>query len=201
MWGIAAVVLLAALGWLLVSWPQPWFRWSARLENLTLYSDEAFDADAAIRVLERTRANLSGSPFFAPAARHAVFVCNTYWRHRLFMAPSLNAGGVNYFPVTTNVFLSGADVAANRLVSPSRKPDVFGRTLDHFIAHEITHTLEVARGGRDAHTGACRTGSRKDTPSTSEADAGSTTPPPRGPSWPTRRDEPTLQRLRTCAIG
>ena len=147
MWGIAAVVLLAALGWLLLSWPQPWFRWSARLENGgNRYSDQAFDADAAIRALERTRINLSGSPFFAPAARHAVFVCNNCtgatacsWR------PVSTREASNYFPATTNVFLSGADVAANRLVSPSRKPDVFGRTLDHFIAHEITQTSRFAR--------------------------------------------------------
>ena len=37
--------------------------------------------------------------------------------------------------------MSGADFAQNRLISPSGMPDVLGRKLDHFMAHEIAHVL------------------------------------------------------------
>jgi hypothetical protein len=147
----AGVLLLATLGWALVRWPRPWFRFSARLGSLALYSDRPFDPAAATAVLERVAASLGGSPLYSSARPQAIYVCNANWRRRFFMAPHPGAGGLNYSPWTTNVFFSGADLAANRLVSPTRQPDLFGRTLDHFVAHEIAHTLEARAVGALAY--------------------------------------------------
>ena len=52
-----------------------------------------------------------------------------------------------HYPVSTHVFLSGGSIEENRLISPSGKPDLFGRSLDHFIAHEITHVLAGKAAG------------------------------------------------------
>jgi hypothetical protein len=145
--GGAGVLLLAALGWALVRWPQPWFRWSARLGSLVLYSDQPVDPEAATAILEGVGARLAASSLYSTARPQAIYVCNSRWHRRLFMAPHPGAGGLNYSPWTTNVFISGADLAANRLVSPTGQPDLFGRTLDHFIAHEIAHTLEARAVG------------------------------------------------------
>jgi hypothetical protein len=56
-------------------------------------------------------------------------------------------GGVNYYPLTTNVFMLSAVFDENRLVSRSGKPDLFGRKLDHCVAHEIAHTLTARATG------------------------------------------------------
>ncbi len=50
-------------------------------------------------------------------------------------------GGVAQYPVTPNVFLRGALIEDNRLVSPSGNPVTGDRTLDYYVAHEITHQL------------------------------------------------------------
>jgi hypothetical protein len=137
----------ATLGLLLLTYPYPLFLWSAKSGGLSLYADRPFAPEAGRRLLERVEAKLARSPLRTPGDRHDIFVCSSAWRRRLFFPTRPTTGGVNYYPVTTSVFLSGAVVEENRLISPSGKPDVFGRTLDHFIAHEIAHTLTARATG------------------------------------------------------
>lgn len=137
----------AMLGLMLLRFPYPLFRWSAESGGLALYSDRPFPPEAGRRLLERVEAKLARSPLRAPGDRHNIFVCNSAWRRRLFFPTLPTAGGVNRYPLTMNVFFSGGAIEENRLISPSGKPDIFGRTLDHFIAHEIAHTLTARATG------------------------------------------------------
>ena len=146
-WLAACGLAVGASYWLLLSGPQPLFGWSVRLGNLCLYSDTTFDPAAGLCVLTTVRDDLRLSPRYDEAASHAAFICGTPWRHRLLMAAASRAGGVNYCPVTANVFLVGAVVEENRLLPLSGRPDMFGRPRDHFIAHEVTHTLEARAVG------------------------------------------------------
>jgi hypothetical protein len=144
---VIALLAVVALYTLILCFPQPFFHWSVRDNNLSLYSDLPFSTEDGKKILSLVQNKLAASPVYSTDDRHAVFVCNTGWRRSIFFFQHPTAGGLNYYPITSNVFLSGAVIEENRLVSPSRLPDIFGRTLDHFIAHEITHTLTVKTAG------------------------------------------------------
>jgi hypothetical protein len=138
---------VCALYWTLLCFPQPFFRSSVQAANLALYSDQAFPPEAGKRVLESVEAKLAASPLYSPQERHAAFICNARWRQRLFFNRNYGVGGVNQYPLTTNVFLRDAIIDANRLISPSGSQVPGDRTLDYFIAHEITHTLTAGAIG------------------------------------------------------
>lgn len=126
---------------LVISCPHPLFSWSVHANNLSLYSDQAFSPEDGKMVLELAQVKLTRSPLYSPSDHYAIFICNNRWRRRIFFLVNKKAGGLQYYPLTSNVFLSGAVIKENRLISPSGAPDFFGRTLDHFIVHEITHVL------------------------------------------------------------
>jgi len=58
-----------------------------------------------------------------------------------FFLHKYGVGGVNYYPFTTNIFMRNSIVDENALIGPSGNRATGERTLDFFIAHEITHTL------------------------------------------------------------
>jgi len=140
---IAIVAGVLASYWVLLCFPQPFFSSSVEANNLVLYSDRSFTPEAGRKILETVEARLAASPLYSARDRHAAFVCNAAWRQRLFFNRNYGVGGVNQYPFTTNVFLRNALIDDNRLISPSGNQVPGDRTLDYFIAHEITHTLTV----------------------------------------------------------
>lgn len=136
-----AVPALVALYAVVVCFPQPLFLFSVRANSLILHSDRPFSEDAAKQVLQLAEAKLAKSSL--PANRHDfdIFVCNSRWRQVLFFNKDYGVGGVAPYPLTANVFLRDAAIEQNRLVSPRGIPVAGDRTLDYFIAHEITHQL------------------------------------------------------------
>jgi hypothetical protein len=143
----AAVLGLFALYWALLCFPQPFFRSSVSANNLALYSDQPFSPEEGKKVLETVEAKLAASPLYSAGQRHAAFICNERWRQRLFFNRNYGVGGVNQYPLTSNVFLRDAAIEENRLIAPSGNQVPGDRTLDYFIAHEITHTLTVQAVG------------------------------------------------------
>jgi len=141
---IAAIVVgVLTAYWAFLCFPQPFFRTSVQANNLALYSDQSFAPEAGRKVLEAVEAKLTASPLYSANDRHAAFICNARWRQRLFFNRKYGVGGVNQYPLTTNVFLREAVIEDDRLISPSGNQVPGDRTLDYFIAHEITHTLTV----------------------------------------------------------
>jgi hypothetical protein len=141
---LSYIALLAA--------PQMLFGSSCTARNLTIYSDRPFSAAAGVGVLAAAQEKLTSSPLYSSRNRYRIFVCNTRWRRFLFFLPAPSASGASYYPFTTNVFLSGARIEENRLIAPSGTVVSDYRTLDHFIAHEITHVLTgQAMGGLRLH--------------------------------------------------
>ncbi|MGE0127894.1 MAG: hypothetical protein AB7U82_07435 [Blastocatellales bacterium] len=137
----ATILAVVALIWLLLSVPQPFFKASVSAKNLTLYSDQSFTAESGQRILELVEAKLARSPLYSADQKHLVFICNARWRQRVFFTYVYGVGGVNYYPVTTNVFLRDSIIEENCLIGPGGKRVPGERTLDYFIAHEIAHTL------------------------------------------------------------
>jgi len=149
---IAAVMLAVFALYLgLLCFPRPFFQWSASASNLTLYADSSFSPEEGKRILELVEAKLETSPLFSAQMHHSAFICNARWRRLLFFNYKAGVGGLNYYPLTSNVFLSGAVIEENRLISPSGNKVPGDRTLDYFITHEITHTLAKQSTGTYRH--------------------------------------------------
>jgi len=138
---VAGLIGISAAIALLLSVPQPFFDASVSAKNLTLYSDQPFANDSGQRVLELVEAKLAKSPLYAAEQKHQIFICNARWRQRIFFTYVYGAGGVNYYPITTNVFLRDSIIEENCLIGPGGNRVPGERTLDYFIAHEIAHTL------------------------------------------------------------
>lgn len=137
----AVVAALFLLYLLLLCFPHPFFRHTIEYRNLKLHSDRPFEAEAALRVLALSREKLASSPWFSEDETHEIFVCNEGWRRILFFNYKHRVGGVNYYPLTRNVFLRDSAIERNRLRGPSGNLVPGDRTLDYFIAHEVAHTL------------------------------------------------------------
>ncbi len=137
----AALIAVVALLLVLLSVPQPFFHVSVSAKNLTLYSDKSFVPEAGQQVLQLVETKLANSPLYSPAQKHQVFICNARWRQRIFFTYVYGAGGVNYYPFTTNVFLRDSIIEENCLISPKGNRVAADRSLDYFIAHEIAHSL------------------------------------------------------------
>ena len=135
---IAAV--LAAYFFVLLRIPQPFFSFSVQSHHLGLYSDRPLGRAAAEHVLALAQAKLTTSPFYSNRQEYNVFICNARWRQILFFNKDYGAGGVAPY-TTSNVFLRDALVESNQLVSPAGTPILGDRTLDYFIAHEVTHQM------------------------------------------------------------
>ena len=144
---VVATFGLLAIYWGIICFPQVFFRASVSANNLTLYSDQSFTPDAGKRVLEKAEAKLIASPLYSRGESQTVYVCNATWRRVLFFNRNYGAGGVNQYPFTSNVFLRGAVIDENRLIGPSGNQVPGDRTLDYYVAHEITHTLTVQAVG------------------------------------------------------
>ncbi|MEP7272443.1 MAG: hypothetical protein ABI882_13150, partial [Acidobacteriota bacterium] len=134
---LAAICVLVVLQ----SFPQPFFASSVQAGNLELYSDHQFSSEDGKRLLERVAVKLSTSPLYSGSQSHLAFICNARWRQRLFFLHNYGVAGVNRYPITTNVFLRDAIIEDNCLIGPQGNRVPGDRTLDYFIAHEITHTL------------------------------------------------------------
>ena len=146
--GIAALVpvFLAGLVAVALANPEPFFAYHTLRGRLSLYSDRPFDTAKAQGILAKIEARLKTSPLDdgAPAA---IFVSNADWRQRLFMNLAYGAGGVNFYPLTRNVFLRDAKIEADQLIRPDGTPAEAPRSFTYFAGHEIGHSLTGARLG------------------------------------------------------
>jgi hypothetical protein len=137
---LASAALFAAYAAMLAI-PRPLFPFSVRAENLALLSDRDFSPAAGKRVLELAGQKLARSPLYSTRQNHSIFICNARWRQMLFFSNRYGAGGVAPYPLSVNVFLRDAIVEDDRLISPRGIPVAGDRTLDYFVAHEVTHQL------------------------------------------------------------
>jgi hypothetical protein len=136
---IAAVLVCPV--WLLLVYSPGWaFPYRTQCDRIMLRSDEPFNEAAARSVLAAASAKLRSSAFFRPDISYTVCVCNSSWRRKFFFLVQSRAGGLHYYFADT-VFLSGAKIEENRLVSPSGRLILGDRTLDYFITHEVGHAL------------------------------------------------------------
>jgi hypothetical protein len=145
---VGLIVLVAGLGVLaMLNWTQVMFGHHMSQDNLELWSDRPFTIASGREVLENIEQRLSRSPLPQGKAKRRIFIVNSDWRRYLLFLNRPNAGGLNYFPLTSNVFIRAANVETGQVVGPSGHYVRPPRTLAYFAAHEIGHSLIGERIG------------------------------------------------------
>jgi hypothetical protein len=144
---VAAVpVSVAVLLGTALAYPEPLFAYHAECGRLAIYSDRPFDVAKAQDILTEVDRRVARSPLDTHQV-HRIFVANANWRQRLFMNIAYGAGGVNFYPLTRNVFLRNSDIGKNELMRPNGTPAEKPRTFTYYAAHEIGHSLTGERLG------------------------------------------------------
>jgi hypothetical protein len=147
---IAAIALVAvalvATGVTVLAYPDPLFGYHVSYGRLELRSDRPFDIAAGEKVLADVETRLRKS-VLNDDNRHMAVIANAPWRHDAVFLWNGGAAGLNYYPITRNVFIRHSDIEADRVYGASGKMAQPPRTLAYYIAHEITHTLTAEHVG------------------------------------------------------
>ncbi|GAB4163740.1 MAG: hypothetical protein Fur003_6250 [Candidatus Dojkabacteria bacterium] len=122
--------------------PQPFYKYKVTLGKITIYSDKPLPTHATKELIKRVETKIKKSELYKPETLHRVYLTSNPTRWRYFTNINYKVGGLNYVVFNHSIFLRKVDVQSNRLFGPSGKKVPGYRTLDYFIAHEITHTLE-----------------------------------------------------------
>jgi hypothetical protein len=116
------------------------------LGRLGLYADRPFDPAQARARLADVERRLETSPIDDHRS-HRVFVANAEWRRQFFFNASGGAAGVNFYPVTNDVFIRHSDINRDTVYGASGLPAAAPRTFAYYAAHEICHSFTAERLG------------------------------------------------------
>jgi hypothetical protein len=137
---VLAVLTPVAIGVAALVHPQPAFAYHVQSGRLLLYSDKPFDVENSKRVLAEVDRRLRLASLDHGDGEHRIFVANSYWHARLLFLWNFGAGGVNYYPLTRNVFIRESDIDSNRVLRTAG-PVPPPRTFAYYATHEIAHSL------------------------------------------------------------
>lgn len=145
---VVAVLALCCIGsaYAVLNVPQLLFPYHTQEGRLDLWSDEPFEVEAARRLLADAEARIRRS-VLDDHRSHGIVIANREWHRHLVFLWNYGAAGLNWYPITRNVFIRTASIAQNRVIRPSGKPVEPPRTLAYYIAHEIGHTLTAEHVG------------------------------------------------------
>jgi hypothetical protein len=126
--------------------PELLFPYHAQEGRLDLWSDQPFQTNDARRLLADAETRISRSILDDHRA-HGVVIANVDWHRHLTFLWNYGAAGLNWYPITRNVFIRSGNVAQDRVIRPGGKAVEPPRTLAYYIAHEIGHTLTAEHVG------------------------------------------------------
>jgi hypothetical protein len=126
--------------------PQPAFAYHVQFGRLSLFSDKPFDIEKSKHVLAEVDRRLRLASLDHGDGEHRIFVANSPWRARLVFLWNFGAAGVNYYPLTRNVFIRESDIDNDRVLRTAG-PVPPPRTLAYYAAHEIAHSLAGEAAG------------------------------------------------------
>jgi len=137
---ILTIIILLAIYILTICFPQPFFKNKIEIGNITIYSDEEISLE--INEIVKTAENrIKKSVIYKENIKPKIFIANDYWRWKYFTNTHYKVGALAYVGID-NIFFRKVDIKTNRLYGNSGKVAAGDRTLDYFMAHEITHLLE-----------------------------------------------------------
>jgi hypothetical protein len=135
--GGAALLLLAVLYFATLLHPQMFFPGAYAGASIHVRSDELI-AEGAAEVIVLAESRIRRSPLFDPARTYPVYVCNTRWRWNYFSGFDGRSRGFQT-PLGRASFIRAARWAENGLAGPDGRNGP--RSLDVYIAHEVTHMM------------------------------------------------------------
>lgn len=135
--GGAALLLLAALYFATLLYPQMFFSWARDGASIHVRSDEPIPESAG-RVIARAESKIRQSTLFDATRTYPVYVCNARWRWDYFSGFNGRSRGFQT-PLGRAVFLRPARWDENQLAGPDGEDGP--RPLDVYMAHEVTHTM------------------------------------------------------------
>jgi hypothetical protein len=141
-----AVLAPVAIGMTAVAHPQPAFAYHVQSGRLSLFSDIPFDVEKSKVLLAEVDRRLRLASLDHGDGEHRIFVANSYWHARLVFLWNFGAGGVNYYPLTRNVFIRESDIDSNRVLRTAG-PVPPPRTFAYYATHEIAHSLAGEAAG------------------------------------------------------
>ncbi|HEY8943682.1 MAG TPA: hypothetical protein VIM73_05440 [Polyangiaceae bacterium] len=133
----AALLVLSALYFATLFYPQMFFSWARDGASIHVRSDEPIPESAA-EVIALAESRIRSSPVFDPARTYPVYVCNARWRWNYFSAFNARSRGFQT-PLGRAVFVRPARWDTNHLAGPDGRDGP--RPLDVYIAHEVTHMM------------------------------------------------------------
>lgn len=140
---VVVLVVFCAVGIYVVALrfhPSTMFAYSRTEQYVTLYADEPL-VDEATGLIERVTAKIERSPLFDRHAHYDAHLCQHGWRFALLTGGDRMSSGVSFGPFGRGAVLRQADVRHNRIRQASGRFAPGERTLDVYIAHELTHTM------------------------------------------------------------
>ena len=137
---VLAFCICLAIYLITLCFPEPFFKNKAVFGNITVYSDEDIPVEMN-EIIKMVTSKLKKSVIYKEDIKPKIFISNNPWRWIYFSNINYKAAGLAYVRID-NIFLRKADIKSNRLYGNSGKVAEGDRTLDYFLAHEITHLLE-----------------------------------------------------------
>jgi len=134
--GIGLVYILT------LCFPQFAFKNKLTVGFVTVYSDEDIPVPEMTAILESAETRVQKSALYKPSTRQRIFIANNPFLWRYFTNINYKNGGLNYVIFNHTILLRKVDIKNSRLYGPSGKISGGDRTLDYYMAHEMTHTLE-----------------------------------------------------------
>lgn len=139
---IAVILILGLIYLTTLFFPQPFFAHHLTIGNVTVYSDQQIPETEMTKIVNEAVARVQKSAIYKPDTQQNIFIVFSPVLWTYFTNIYNYAGGINYAAFNHNIFLRESDIVNNRMYSPSGQIVPGDRTLDYFIAHEMTHTLE-----------------------------------------------------------
>jgi hypothetical protein len=133
----AALLALVALYLATLFYPQLFFSWARDGASIRMRSDEVIP-ERATEVIALAESWLRRSPLFDPTRTYPVYVCNTRWRWNYFSGFNGRSRGFQT-PLGRASFIRAARWDINHLAGPDGRDGP--RSLDVYIAHEVTHMM------------------------------------------------------------
>lgn len=138
---VLVVIALTAIYLLTLCFPEPFFKYKVTIGNITVYSDEKISGEIN-EIVKTAELRIQKSLIYRSGLKQRIFIANNPMKWNYFSNINHKAGAISYLYFIDNIFLRRVDIKNNRLYGPSGKVAAGDRTLDYFMAHEMTHRLE-----------------------------------------------------------
>ncbi|MEQ1730474.1 MAG: hypothetical protein ABL982_19070 [Vicinamibacterales bacterium] len=135
--GAAALLCVTALYFATLVRPQTFFSWRRDGASIRVRSDEPIPESAA-HIISLAESRIRQSPLFDVTQTYSVYVCNDRWRWNYFSGMNRRSRAFQTV-LGRAVFTRPAHWDENQLDGPDGGDGP--RTLDMYIAHEVTHTM------------------------------------------------------------